>query len=178
MNEEDKQSVLNAIQSVFDSQKELVNEFKDFYTDEYHDLLVDEINNEGYPSDVELERIAEHIKVSIKNVWSDGNWLDAVDVTLPDTSNPEYIEEFINDTVSVINVILEHVEEGCEIYLDIPSVYDYMEAHPTVEYVAKFIDMDVHQLSESELLSEIMAETDIEDIEQVVTEKAIENGFD
>ena len=53
-----------------------------------------------------------------------------------------------------------------------------MEAHPTVEYVAKFIDMDVHQLSESELLSEIMAETDIEDIEQTVTEKAIENGFD
>lgn len=176
--EEDKQSVLNAIQSVFDSQKELVSEFKDFYTDEYHDLLVDELNNEGYPSDVELERIAEHIKVSIKNIWSDGNWLDAVDVSLPDTSNPEYIEEFINDTVSVINIILEHVEEGCEIYLDIPSVYDYMEAHPTVEYVAKFIDMDVHQLSESELLSEIMAETDIEDIEQVVTEKAIENGFD
>ena len=177
-NEEDKQSVLNAIQSIFDSQKELVNEFKDFYTDEYHDLLVDEINNEGYPSDVELERVAEHIKVSIKNVWSDGNWLDAVDVALPDTSNPEYIEEFINDDTSVINVILEHVEEGCEIYLDIPSVYDYMEAHPTVEYVAKFIDMDVHQLSESELLSEIMAETDIEDIEQTVTEKAIENGFD
>ena len=75
-NEEDKQSVLNAIQSIFDSQKELVNEFKDFYTDEYHDLLVDEINNEGYPSDVELERVAEHIKVSIKNVWSDGNWLE------------------------------------------------------------------------------------------------------
>ena len=177
-NEVAKEKIINAIHRQFDNPKELGTKLLEVYDSEVREILQEHLKDYQFPKDININSLLNYILVKVINKSSDGYWLDVIDTESGrDLSDPNEIEELENDNNSLMNIIVTHLDESCEVEIEMPERHELLNISPTVEYLKERIELKLSELSQGGLLGEIIANTEVYEIEPIVRKKAINNGF-
>ena len=173
-----KQKITNAIHRQFDNPEELGQKLMAVYDDEVKDILREHLKEQGFHKGINVNNILSYILVRVLNKSSDSHWLDIVDVESGrDLSDPTEVEELEKDDNAIMNIIVTHLDESCEVEINMPDSTELLVVYPTVEFLSERIESHLESLDQTLLLREIMGATDVEEIEPIIRTKAIENGF-
>lgn len=173
-----KQKIVDAIHHQFDNPQELGHKLKAVYDEEVKDILREHLKEQGFPKDINMNNILNYIFVKVLNKSSDSHWLDIVDSESGrDLSDPTDVEDLAKDDNAIMNIIVTHLDESCEVEINMPDSTELLVVYPTVEFLSERIESHLESLDQNLLLQEIMGATDVEEIEPIIRTKAIENGF-
>ncbi|HHC5942945.1 hypothetical protein DWB88_13775 (plasmid) [Staphylococcus warneri] len=149
---------------------ELHERVKTDYKEMYEDLAKDILKDNGYPEDVDVQKIKIDIQLKPKGSIDDfvtnleeSEKIDDIDTfTSVSTDSQFYIEDIL-DNIQMTNVEIEFKADPEE----------YLNQHPTIEYLSK----EMQRLYDESKLKELLLENDLFEREYVEP-RAEEEGFE
>jgi len=172
-----KQKIISAVHRQFNNPSELGHKLMTVYDTEVKEILQEHLKECNFPKDINANSLINYILVKVLNKSSDEQWLDIIDdESGRDLSDPNEIDELEKDDNAIMSIIVTHLNNSCEVEIEIPNSHELLDIYPTVEYLAERISSKL-SASHSVLIEQIISNTELYEIEPIIRDKAIENGF-